>query len=342
MGTPFNLVSRDAAQSLTEYSDEFRTALTLGEFTPWAAELGFVRTTNALRTVWPIPLDAAGYKELKGDIKFRRLYSRSMSMISKTWYDGVQEKAAIIEAPDFIGWGEQPAAMAAEWQRQPNEIVADLLAANSFDGPLLDLYKDPDVQGSSSTVHLFDEHPYNVLLPDLGTFDNRITCTEAQIASGEVFDLIDEHFRNIMAADGKKRLGLTLTGGKLYVPATRNTAFKNVLNFDTLIRTVAADGTINPSSGAVAAVTQNNAYKNTFGFSVADELQSQDYFYARAAGRPGLHPIVIQTKGAPEEILHDKSSEMYKRSLEVGVAYVGEMNAGAALPHSIVRVEITE
>src|SRR5690606_30678332 len=110
----------------------------LGEVTPWAAQLGFLRTTDALKTTFPIPLDAAGYKELKDDIRFRSLYHRSLSMKSKEWFDGVEAKAIEVEAPDFSDWAGQPAAMAFEWERQPNLIVADLLAQSSHAGPLLD------------------------------------------------------------------------------------------------------------------------------------------------------------------------------------------------------------
>ena len=37
----------------------------------------------------------------------------------------------IIEAPDFIGWAKEPAAIALESRRQPNELVATLLEANA-------------------------------------------------------------------------------------------------------------------------------------------------------------------------------------------------------------------
>lgn len=335
MPAPYLQVSRDAARALEEFSDEFRSALALGDVSPWARNHGLVRTTDALKTTFPIPLDAAGYKELKGDIKFRTLYHRSLSMKSKEWYDGVEAKAIEVEAPDFADWAGQPAAMAFEWARQPNQVVADLLALSSLDGPLLDFYRDED-SGTASTKRLFASgHPYNVLQTGLGTFDNRMTTTVAKIASGAFFDEANAHFRSIKGPNGKP-LGLRMGGGSVLVPPQRENVFKDYLGQDTLVRAV-----MNAGGEVVAAVTQNNLWKGTVGYDVADEFADQDHFYAFAAGRPGLHPWVVQVGTAPEEILHDKSSELYKRSRKIGVAYVGQLNAAAALPHGIVRVEIT-
>lgn len=336
MATPYTQVSRDAARALEEFSDEFRTALALGEVTPWAAQLGFLRTTDALKTTFPIPLDAAGYKELKDDIRFRSLYHRSLSMKSKEWFDGVEAKAIEVEAPDFSDWAGQPAAMAFEWERQPNLIVADLLAQSSHAGPLLDFYRDED-SGTASTRRLFAaDHPYNVLKTELGSFDNTMQCTVSDVMSGVAFRKLMDHFRSIKGPNGKP-LGLRFGGGHILAPSTQESMWKEFLEHDTLIRAVQDSGGDN-----VAAVTQNNIYKSTAGYTIADELAEQKYFYAFAAGRPGLYPWIVQKGSAPEEILHDKSSELYKRSRKVGIAYVGQLNAAMALPHGIVRVEITD
>lgn len=334
MATPYNQVSRDAARALEEFSDEFKQALVLGEITPWASTAGLVRTTTALKTTFPIPLDSAGYKELKGDIKFRSLYHRSLSMKSKEWTDGVEAPAREIEAPDFIDWAGAPANMAFEWQRLPNVIVADMLAESSGDGPLLDFYRDAD-SNTASTRRLFAaDHPYNVLDDGIGDFDNTVTTTLAQIADGTFFKAAEDHFRGIMGPNGRP-LGLRYAGN--LVPSTLSTTFKDALEQDTLIRVIENQA----GNDNVAAVTQRNLYKGTVGYTVADEFADQDVFYATAAGRPGLVPWVVQTGGSPEEFVHDKSSELYKRSRKVGVAYVGEMNAAACLPHGILRVTLT-
>ncbi len=334
--TPYLQVSRDCARSLEEFSDEFRAALVLGDITPWASEMGLLRTTDALKTTFPLPIDAAGYKEFKGDMKYRTLYHRSMSMISRLWQDGVEEFARVIEAPDFIDWAQAPAHMALEWQRQPNELVADLLAESSLAGPLLNFYDDPDTKVAGTRRLFAADHPFNVFKPSLGDFDNRLSVTVAEIESGVAFDMIEDHFRSIMGPNGKP-LGLRFTGGKALVPATRSTLFKNNLEQDTLVRAV-----LNAAgSDVVAATTKSNLWKGTIGYTVADELADQDTFYALAAGRPGLYPWAIQTKGAPEEFLNDKTSQRYRDTLKVSVSYVGEINAMAAMPHGIARVTIT-
>lgn len=333
-------ISRDASRALEEFSDEFRDALTVAEdFETWAATAGLVRSTSALKTTFPLPLDAAGYHEFKGDHKFRSLYERSMVMTTKLWQDGVAEFAHVIEAPDFVDWTGQPAKMALEWKRKPNELVAAMLAESTLAGPLLSLYNDPDT-GTAGTRRLFAaDHPYNILKPSLGDFDNRLSVSAGDIASGAAWDTITDHFRSIKGPNGKP-LGLKFSGGYCLVPATRETLFKNALEFDTLIRGVAGTGAIN-SGTRVAAVTQNNRYKGTFGYTVADELADQDTFYAFASSKSGLYPWVVQQESSPEEFVWDKSSERYMNTLKVAFSSVGKLNVGAAMPHGIARVTIT-
>lgn len=334
MANPYEQVSRTAARALEDFSDAFATALALGDITPWATQYGYMHTTNALRTTWPIPLDAAGYKELSGDvIKYRSLYLREVRLVSKTWTDGVAELASVIEAPDFIGWADQPAVMADQWLRHPNKITAEMLAVGSYAGPLLDLYRDPDT-GSASTRRLFaGDHEFNVLKPAVGAFDNQLTTTLAAIADGSFFDAMVNHFAGIKGANGDS-LGLQL--GSFLIPPTRRMAFKRALEPDTLIRAV----TNQAGSENVAAGVEKNVHQG-LDYVVADELKSQDYVYVMAAQKSGMYPWVLTTKGAPEEIRQDKEDALYKTSLRVGLAYIGEMNVGAVLPHPIVAVQIT-
>lgn len=336
MPNPYFQVSRDAARALEDFSDDFKSALVLGDVINWAEQCGFVRTSDALSTTFPIPLDAAGYKELKGDIKFRTLYNRSLRMKTKEWSDGVEAPAIEIEAPDFSDWAGAPANMAREWLRLPNEIVAAMLATSSFNGPLLSLYDDPDTDTKGTRRLFAADHPFNLLDSSVGTFDNRLSTTVAEILDGTFFEELENYFRSLKGPNGKM-LGLSALNGKFLVPSTRSVTFKRALEKDTLVKAV-----LNQAGDEnVAAVLDQNMYKNAMSHVVGDELTSQDYFYAFAAGRPGMYPYVIQKSGAPEEIMHDKSSEMYKRSRKLGVAYVGRMNAAAALPHPIARVQIT-
>lgn len=331
-------ISRDASRALEEFSDEFRSALVIAsDFPLWAAQLGLVRTTSALKTTFPLPLSAAGYAEFKGDHKFRSLYSRSMSMRTRVWQDGVEEFAHVIEAPDFIDWAGEPARMATEWSRLPNELVADLLAEGALAGPLLSLYNDPDT-GTAGSRRLFAvDHPFNVLDAAYGTFNNILQVAEADITSGAAWDAITDHFNGIMGPNGKP-MGLSFSGGTCLIPSTRENLFKNALEFDTLIRGVADDGAVN-SGTRVAAVTQNNRYKGTFGYTKAVELADQDHFYAIAANGPV--PWVVQQEGSPIQFVWDKTSERYKATLKVAFSSVGKLNAAAAMPHRIARVEIT-
>lgn len=338
---PYLQVSRDAARALEEFSDEFRSALALGDFPTWAAKLGLVRDTDALKTTYPIPISAASFHEFDGDMKFRSLYHRSLSMQSKKWQDGISEFANVIEAPDFIDWAGEPARIANEWLRQPNILVADMLALNSLAGPLLNFYDDVDSGTINSTINLFDSHPYNIFKTGLGSFSNILTTTEAEIESGAFFDAANDHFSSILGPNGRP-LGLKFSsGGTCVIPSTRETLFKNTLQFDTIVNAINAAGQKNQGSGNVAAVTRNNIYKGTVSYERADELEDQDHFYAIAAGSNGGVPWIVQRSSSPEEFVLDKSSEEYMKTLKVSISYVGQMAAAACLPHRIARVEIT-
>src|SRR6185369_8312252 len=109
MSQPYFQVSRDAARALEEFSDQFRSALVLTEPDQWD-DLGLSYTlANAAGTVtFPLPIDAAGYKEFEGDLKYRRLYTRSMSFRTKQWADGVEEQANVIENDQFNGFADAP------------------------------------------------------------------------------------------------------------------------------------------------------------------------------------------------------------------------------------------
>jgi phage major head subunit gpT-like protein len=177
MGSEFNLVSRDAQRALEEFSQEFSAALAQGAVEQWAKTHGLAKTSRALKTTYPVPVSAAGYAEFKGDMKYRGLFEKSIELKPKTWQDGIAELASIIEAPDFTGWNEQPAAMAAAGEALPNEIIAGLLEANGlcWDGQ-----------------NFFDsDHPVNVFDADAGTFDNDFT--------GAGTDVVPAALKNAMA-----------------------------------------------------------------------------------------------------------------------------------------------
>ncbi len=332
MADAYNSVSRTAQGALTEYSDAFKTALALEEGVEnWSVILGLSATSNAIKTIYPLPISAAGYHEFKGEIKYRSLYERQVTMRGKQWQDGVTEKAAIIEAGDFVGWGEQPAAMALEAKRLPNTIAAAMLASNSFAGPALDLYRNPDDSSADVVKALFaSDHRYNVLDASVGTFDN----TDVHDALDSDF-LIEqkEYFRGLKGANGQP-LGLRMT--HLLVPASLEEQARELLESDILIEAVLNGSTV------VGGVGVPNRHRGTVTLIVADELQegTNPYVYALALNKPSLKPWIVQTTGAPIEIIRDKDSEYYKTTLKVSIAHIIDANVGAAFPHPIRRIEI--
>ena len=70
---------------------------------------------------------------------------------------------------------------------------------------------------------------------------------------------------------------------------------------------------------------------------VSDELTDDSQWYALALNKPGMMPWIIQDDGAPEEIMRDKSSDFYKSTLKVSLAYVKRANGALALPQCIQR-----
>lgn len=331
--------SRTATRALEDFRTDFQNALMLAEPDLWAGALGLVITGDIKgKVTFPVPVDAAGYHEFKGDMKYRSLYSRAVSFMTRKWQDGVQETAEIVELPDFIGWADQPSRMAMEWRRQPNILVAAMLEAN----PILGIYTNPDTGATGSRQLFASDHPFNILLPALGSFDNDQDTTVAKIRSGQFFEDAADYYAGVLGPNGQP-MGLTLDGGSLLCSLKRNQLFKRALEADTVINAVTNAGVERGAANVVAAVVEGNPNKGVVKKVLARELTttSDDYFYTFAAGLPGAHPYVVLQGSTPEEFIHDKSSEMYKSSLKIAYSSVGDVNAGAALPHTICRWHIT-
>lgn len=341
MSNPQHQISRDAADRLREWSDEYRTALALPDVDPWAEQNGHVRTTDAYKTTFPVPVDQVGYHEFKGDPKFDTLYSRTLSMQTKEYQAGVEAETRMIEAPDFIDWAGKPAQYALEWSRLPNELVAAMLESGSGQGPFLDFYRDSDANIPSARRLFAADHPFNVLDDSVGSWENEVSVTMAEIRSGKAFKRINRKFRSICGPNGK-RMGLKLQGGKLLCHSDQENLFDEVLKSDTLIRAVSDLGTPDATADVVSAVVTNNRYRGTIAYQVGDELTTDDVFYALAAPKSGLHAWIVQKQGAPEESVWDKSSEYYRGSGRVKISYKGGMGIAACLPHRIIKVTITD
>ena len=315
MGSTINYVSRDAAAYLTEFSTQFDAALALGEVEPWARTYGLTNSSKAIKTTYPLPVSAAGYVERKGDDKLRALFEKSLSMSPKEWVDGVAELARIIEAPDFIGWASEPARIAKEAQRQPNVLVAALLAANptlEFDGKAL----------------FAADHPINVFDPAGASFDNDHTY-----AAGIDATFVSEtkaRFRKKKGPNGQP-MGLRFT--HLLLPSAMEEEAKDFFESDILVQAVRNLA----ATENVAAANVQNRHKGTITLVICDELSSDTIGYA-LDGSSGALPWIVQDGGSPEEIRYDKDSELYKNTGKVGVKYVLTMAAAAALPHAIERI----
>ncbi len=334
---------RTAARQLEKFDNAFRGALAIAAPEEnWAAKHGLVVSTDALKTTFPIPLDAAGYKEFKGEMKYRNLYHRSISVFNdKTWQDGVEILAKKLEMPDFYGWGEQPGKMAVEWSRLPNTLVALMLEAN----PGLELYRDPDTGTLTSRALFATDHPWNILIPAMGVNDNTMDTTQAEILNGTFFKNIKKKARGFRGPNGQ-RLGLRATGGTILCTGEREDILDEALKSDTVIRIIQADGDITPPATAgtsVGGVTQNNRHKGTMSYTVADELTtaSDDYLYVMLTGNNDAHPWVVMQESAPEVIICDENDAKYKERFLVSYSASGEAKAAPMLPQRIIRVHIT-
>lgn len=308
MGTEFNQISRDAQRALEEFAQDFAAALTQQTVEPWAKTLGLYRASRALKTTYPVPVSAAGYRDFEGDIKYRALFEKSLELKPKTWQDGVSELASVIEAPDFIGWTGEPAAMAAAANSLPNDIIATALEAN------------PTSWTGQTFFHA--SHPINVFDSSAGTFDNDVTGSGTNSTSANLA-LAKTTFRDLKAPNGKP-MGLRMT--HVLVPSAREETWRDILENDLLIQTIGS------SFGAV-----NNRHKGSVELIVSDELTSDDQWYPLALNKPGMFPWIVQDEGSPEEILSDKTSHLYKTTLKVGLAYVLRGNGVLAMPHCVQR-----
>lgn len=315
MGTEYNLLSTDAQRALEEFSQEFSAAFAAGPVQQWAKDNGIYKSSRALKTTYPVPVHAAGYRELKGDLKYRAIFEKSFSLSPKTWQDGVAELASVIEAPDFVGWTDQPAAMAAAGQSLANELIAALLEANSAtDGA--------GVARWDGKAFFASDHPVNIFDSSQGTYDNDFTGAGTDVTAANLA-LAMAHFDGLKNPNGKPA-GLVMT--HVFHPPSQRQAWKNLLENDLLIETIGS------SFGAT-----HNIYKGSVTPVCCYELTDSSKWYPAALNKPGMKPWVVQDEGSPEEILSDKTSSLYKTSLKVGIAYVLRGNGELALPQCMAR-----
>lgn len=302
MSTPYQLVSHDAQIALVDFSTEFAMALSSGPPEPWALELGLTIASNALKTTWPIPLSTAGFHEFKGNIKYRDLFEKSINLTKKIFTDGVKVDPEVIEAPDFVGWAEEPSNIARASMHLAPGLLATLLEANGaceYDG----------------LAYFHASHLCNPLDGSVGTFANIFTGSGTTLTAANV-EAADVYFSSILGPDGINA-GYRLVG--LLVPnALGNTAEKIFEQ-----RLVVA-------SGSVGAVDNWLFGKGKVWRS--SRFTSSTAWYAIGTNGMGAKPWVVQD-GSMEERIHDKSSAMYEQELKVGMSYLKGAAAGLAIPH---------
>lgn len=318
-------ISVDSATAIEEFSTTFDAALATATPDQWFRAIGVYEQSNAIKTTYPIPIGAAGYKQRKGDDKFRRLYSRSLTIEPEPWQDGVEELASVVEAPDFNGWAREPERMAREAARHPSTLIAAMLEAN----PVLDFYRDKDTGATLGLTLFNDAHPVNVLDTSAGTFDNDHTASEIGSA---LFSAVKTRFRARKASNGRS-LGTKVT--HMIVPGALEQTARDALELDLVLATIQnVAGTEN-----VAATQVRNRHQGTIQLVVVDELTADDVIYFVDAGHPAF-PWVYQDTGTPEEIRFDKTDHKYKTTGLIAVSYVLHAAVRAALPHAIERVTL--
>lgn len=311
MGIEFNLISQDAQTRLTEFREDFTLAYTQ-ETTPaddWARQLGLYVASKALKTKFPVPVSAAGYKEFEGDIRYRSLFQKSLELVPKTWQDGIAELASVVEAPDFIGWPGQPEAMAAAARALPNEIIAAALEANGTH-PL------------DSLAFFHASHLVNILDAGAGTFANTFSGG-GTAASTAALETAKANMRKVKAPNGKP-MGLRMT--HVMCHPEKEETWRNLLERDLIVEAVGS---------SFAAV--DNRHKGTVQLIVCDQLTVSAQWYALGLNKAGMYPWIVQDEGAPETIVQGKDDALYKTQLQVGFASILRGNGALALPHCVHR-----
>jgi phage major head subunit gpT-like protein len=315
----YNYVSRDAQVALEEFKQDFMSAYMVDSAEQWAEELGLTIQTDVLKVTLPIPTSAAGYVERKGDRRFRKLSEKHFTFSPRIWQDGFHEFANIVEAPDFIGFQQEPAVMAAAAAQLRNELISAQLEAN----PTMTGFDDLAFFIASAT-----KHPYNLLDSSVGGFYN--SFTGATLLTPENIGLARQRFRQIKGPNGKP-LGVKFKG--VLIPPALEETMKRIAQQDLVpwAGVASMTGSQGQSSGSTAFGSVNNIYKGTQ-YWVSDQLTSDIVWYA-IGEKPGMYPWSVLNKGAPEVLVLDKTSAMYERESKIGMAAELQTSGNLCFPH---------
>lgn len=332
-------LGRTARDRLVEFSDRFAKAFAGMPQDVWAREISLFYPTQAPKVRFPLPISAAGYKEFKGEIKYRRLGQREITLVPRVWQDGVNGLADEIESADFVGFDTESQTMAYNATIAPNEWVRDVLEFNSGVGPLLDLYRDQE-SNTASTIPLFSNaHLFNVMDSTVGTFDN--TGSNALLTGVGGFTVANvrkwaTYFPTVKRPNGKF-FGLQLT--HVLCGADRYQEAVDFFKSDYIVRAIRNQA----NSDNVAAGSDQNVYKGVIVPILAPELTLANVVYPLALNQQGsgVLPIIYMSSETPETNILDRSSAMFEDKRMVGVNAFIKGSAGAALPHPIAKVTLS-
>jgi hypothetical protein len=341
---PFEQISRDAQIALTEFNEAFMLALTQDDEEPWAEELGYPSVSDAPRVRFPIPISETGYKEFTGNIEYKALSEKSLELIPIVWENAISELADVIEAPDFIGWGNKPNDMAKEAVGLSNDLIAKAIIAN---GPTWEK-NDGSInffQSSSTSTPSFSvgDHPYNIFDAARGGFDN--DYTGATLPSTQNLQVSRTRFRRLLAPNGRI-LGVRLFA--ILAPPAQEEIWRNILEQDLIIQALPLNATQGDGSESTSFGAVSNRHKGSVQLRIIDQLggsytspitgaTGSDVLWYPLGAKQGMYPWVTHRQTTPEVIIRDKNSDYYKTTRRISMAHILKAQGGLAMPQLLQR-----
>ena len=343
MAKPLQQISFDSQRALEQFSSAFESAFeAVDPATEWAKAFGLVEQSQALLLTYPMSISAAGYKKRTGDDAARDMYSRSISITPVEWTDGVKAQKRRLEQNDFAvrAWTGEAARMAVEAKRHANILAANLLHANAN----IQLYKDATL-GVDAGIPLFSaSHQVNIFDSTFGTFKNVLVGGTSGGDFDQAAPAIDAALFRAVLNHGST--GIKSANGQimpvnytdLVVHPKWAQSAKDFLSSD-LMRADFLAGNGNTQ------LTTNSRYKNIVNLVVADELAGvvsvdPDKIYFVDRNHPAK-PFIVQDGGTPEETRFDADSEFCKNTGMVKVNYTLLMGVTGAMPHGILRCDLS-
>jgi hypothetical protein len=342
MAKPLEQLSFDSQRALEQFSSAFAAAFeSVDPDSEWARALGLFEGSDQLLLTYPMSISAAGYKKRSGDDAARDMYERSISITPIEWTDGVKVQKRRLEQKDFAvqAWTGEAAQMAIEAKRHANTLAANLLHANAN----IQLYKDATL-GTDAGIPLFSaSHQVNIFDGALGTFKNVLIGGGTDFV-GSSFDqamlrAVLKHGRTgIKAANGTPK---PIRYTDVIVHPDWEQDAKDFLESD-LMRAAFLEGGVGSQKNT--QLTTNNRYKSLINIVVADELAQVSgvdpdkiYFVDRNSR---AKPWITQA-GSQEEVMFGPDSEFCKHTGLIKVNVNMLMAVTAALPHGILRVDLS-